>query len=129
MQSPSAQLHFARTLRRESIDAERLLWFHLRDRHLGVKFRRQQPVGPFIVDFLSIEAALVIELHDSQHQADMDAGRTRFLERRGHRVLRFWNHDALVHTEAVLEQILAAIALTPASLPNGEGFKPALKQR
>lgn len=117
MQSTSAQLHFARCLRRESTDAGRLLWFHLRDRRLGVKFRRQQPVGPFIVDFLSVEAALVIELDGSQHGAALDAGRTRFLERRGLRALRVCNHDALVHTEAVLEQILAIVARIPTPAP------------
>ena len=129
MQSTPAKLRFARALRRESTDAERLLWFHLRDRRLGVKFRRQQPVGPYVVDFLSIEAALVVELDGSQHHADLDADRTRFLERRGHRVLRFWNHDVLVHTEAVLEQILATVALTPTPLPEGEGLKPPPRLR
>ena len=123
MQCTSAKLQFARHLRRESTDAERLLWFHLRDRRLGVKFRRQQPVGPFIVDFLSLEAAVIVEVDGSQHQETVDASRTRFLERRGFRVLRFWNHDALVRTESVLEVILANVALTPTPLPEGEGLK------
>jgi len=123
MQCTSAQLRFARQLRRESTDAERPLWFHLRDRRLGVKFRRQLPVGPFIVDFLSVEAMLIVELDGSQHDDDIDAGRTRFLKRRGYRVLRFWNHDALVRTESVLEVILANVALTPTPLPEGEGLK------
>jgi len=126
MHPTPAKLQFARHLRRESTDAERLLWFHLRDRRLGVKFRRQQPIGPFIVDFLSVEAAVIIELDGSQHHEDVDAGRTRFLERRGYRVLRFWNHDVLVHTETVLELILANVALTPTPLPGGEG--PKLKR-
>jgi len=131
MHATPAKLQFARHLRRESTDAERLLWFHLRDRRLGVKFRRQQPIGPFIVDFLSVEAAVIIELDGSQHHEDVDAGRTGFLERRGYRVLRFWNHDVLVHTEAVLEVILASVALTPTPLPGGEGLKlkRALKLR
>ncbi|MDR6989970.1 DUF559 domain-containing protein [Luteimonas sp. 3794] len=123
MQSTPAKLQFARQLRRESTDAERLLWFHLRDRRLGVKFRRQQPVGPFIVDFLSVEARLIVELDGSQHDEGIDASRTCFLERRGYRVLRFWNHDALVRTESVLEVILASVALTPTPLPEGEGLK------
>ena len=109
MQCTSAKLQFARHLRRESTDAERLLWFHLRDRRLGAKFRRQQPVGHFIVDFLSVEAAVIVEVDGSQHQEAVDAGRTRFLERRGYRVLRFWNHDVLVRTESVLEVILANV--------------------
>ncbi|WP_159681298.1 DUF559 domain-containing protein [Luteimonas sp. 9C] len=123
MQCTSAQLQFARHLRRESTDAERLLWFHLRDRRLGAKFRRQQPVGPFIVDFLSVEAAVIVEVDSSQHQEAVDADRTRFLERRSYRVLRFWNHDVLVRTESVLEVILARVALTPTPLPKGEGLK------
>ncbi len=123
MQCTSAQLQFARQIRRESTDAERLLWFHLRDRRLGAKFRRQQSVGPFIVDFLSLEAAVIVEVDGSQHQEAVDAGRMRFLERRGFRVLRFWNHDVLVRTESVLEVILASVALTPTPLPEGEGLK------
>lgn len=129
MQCTSAKLQFARQLRRESTDAERLLWFHLRDRRLGVKFRRQQPVGPFIVDFLSLEAMLIVELDGSQHDDDIDAARTRFLERRGYRVLRFWNHDVLVRTESVLDVILASVALTPTPLPEGEGHEYNLNLR
>ncbi|MCD9027027.1 DUF559 domain-containing protein [Luteimonas sp. BDR2-5] len=109
-----AKLQFARSLRREMTDAERLLWYHLRNRQLmGVKFRRQHPVGPFVVDFLSLEARLVVEVDGSQHSAGVDAGRTRFLERRGFRMLRLWNHDVLVRTEQVLEAIHAALAAPP----------------
>ena len=129
MQSTSAKLEFARHLRRESTDAERLLWFHLRDRRLGVKFRRQQPLGTYVVDFLSVDARLIVELDGSQHQQDVDADRTCFLERRGFRVLRFWNHDALVRTESVLEVILANVAPHPNPSPEGEGLKPVLKLR
>ena len=112
-----------RRLRRDQTEAERVLWQHLRDRRLGMKFRRQQPVGPFIVEFLSLEAAVIVEVDGSQHQETVGAGRTRFLERRGYRVLRFWNHDVLVRTESVLEVILASVALTPTPLPEGEGLK------
>ncbi|MDR7193926.1 endonuclease domain-containing protein [Luteimonas terrae] len=129
MHSTLAKLQFARQLRRESTDAERLLWFHLRDRRLGAKFRRQQPLGPFIVDFLSVEARLIVEVDGSQHHEAADAGRTRFLERRGYRVLRFWNHDVLVRTESVLEVILANVALTPTPLPAGEGLNRTSKLR
>jgi len=117
MHATSAKRRFARRLRRESTDAERLLWFHLRDRRLGPKFRRQHPLGPYVVDFLSVEAALIVELDGSQHHADVDADRTHFLERRGYRVLRFWNHDALVRTEAVLEVILASVRPHPNPSP------------
>lgn len=105
-----ATLHFARALRRDATDAERLLWYHLRDRRLaGVEFGRQHPVGPFVADFLSLEAGIIVEGDGSRHAASTEAGRTTFLERRGFRVLRFWNHDVLVRTETVLAVIHAAV--------------------
>ncbi len=106
-----ATQQFARTLRRDMTDAERLLWYHLRNRSLiDVKFRRQPPVGPFVVDFLSIEAFLIVEIVGDQHTVQRDAGRSRFLQRRGFRVLHFWNHDVLVRTEQVLEAIHASLS-------------------
>ncbi len=100
----------ARQLRREMTDAEQLMWFHLRNRSmLGAKFRRQCPVGPFVADFVCAEARLIVEIDGSQHGSDVDAARTRFLERRGYRVLRFWNHDVLVRTARVLEAIVAEL--------------------
>ncbi|WP_101925099.1 MULTISPECIES: endonuclease domain-containing protein [Luteimonas] len=105
-----AKQQVARALRQDMTDAERLLWYHLRNRlPAEVEFRRQAPVGPFVVDFLSVDARLVIEIDGSQHSAQLDAARTRFLERRGLRVLRVWNHDVLVRTEQVLEVIHAAL--------------------
>ena len=99
----------ARALRRNPTDAERHLWRHLRNRHLaGYKFRRQHPVGPYIVDFICPEACLVVELDGGQHQGQQhyDAARTAFLENRGLRVLRFWNDQVFSETEAVLEEIV-----------------------
>ncbi len=98
----------ARKLRNEATDAERHLWRHLRREQLaGYKFRRQFPVGPYIVDFICVPARLVLELDGGQHldaQA-YDAARTLEIEARGYRVLRFWNDDVLLRTEAVLEEI------------------------
>ena len=77
-------------------DAEQLLWRHLRNRELGVyKFRRQKPIGPFIVDFVSLEAGLVIELDGGQHLDDSvyDAKRDRWLREQGYLVKRYWNHQ------------------------------------
>ena len=106
----NAKKGFARQLRREMTDAEQLMWFHLRNRSmLDAKFRRQCPVGPFVADFVCAEARLIIEIDGSQHGSDVDAARTRFLERRGYRVLRFWNHDVLVRTAQVLEVIVAEL--------------------
>lgn len=106
--NPKAQT-FARQLRKNLTDAERHLWQRLRGRQLnGVKFRRQQCIGDYIVDFVSLEHRLVIELDGGQHagQQDYDAARSAFLQAQGYRVLRFWNHDVLQHTEAVLDSIL-----------------------
>ncbi len=99
----------ARNLRQRSTDAERLLWRHLRDRQLaGLKFRRQHPLGNFIVDFVCVEHQLVIELDGGQHatQQQEDAHREAFLMGLGYRILRFWNNEVLGNTEGVLEAIV-----------------------
>jgi very-short-patch-repair endonuclease len=103
----------ARHMRTNATDAERLLWRYLRDRRLRqFKFRRQQPLGPFIVDFVCFEARVVIEADGGQHQeqAAYDEVRTRYLQARGYRVLRFWNNDILQCRDAVLETIVRALA-------------------
>ena len=84
------------------------LWQHLRDRRLGGhKFRRQQPIGPYVVDFLCMEKGLVVEVDGSQHavQKERDDARTARLEAYGFRVLRFWNDQVLNETEGVLHKI------------------------
>jgi very-short-patch-repair endonuclease len=99
----------ARRLRRDSTDAERTLWLHLRDRRLeGWKFRRQVSIDPYIVDFLCLDAKLVIEVDGGQHDENRanDEVRTRFLEGFGLRVIRFWNNEVLGNLEGVLERIL-----------------------
>jgi len=94
-------------------DAERRLWLRLRRRVLGTKFRRQHPFGPYILDFVSLEHRLVIEVDGGQHaDSQTDAGRDAFIEAAGFRVLRFDNRQVLVETAEVLEAILAAV-LTP----------------
>ena len=82
----------------------------------GIKFRRQQSIGSYIVDFVSMEHKLIIELDGGQHseQAAYDAERTVFLNREGYRVLRFWNHEVLQQTEAVLAKIAEACTFPPA---------------
>jgi lysyl-tRNA synthetase class 2 len=101
-----------RQLRRDQTEAERQLWERLRDRRLaGFKFRRQHRIGPYYADFVCAAAMLVVELDGSQHleQVDSDAARTRFLESLGYRVLRFWNDEAMVSTEDVLDAIFKAL--------------------
>jgi len=115
---------FARQLRRQMTDAERLLWHHLRSRRLGGhKFRRQHPLGPYVVDFVQLEARLVVEADGGQHQCRAaDLARNAWLQRHGFRVLRFWNNEILGETEAVLAVIAeAAESPHPVPLPKGEG--------
>ena len=115
---------YARHLRHEQTDAERKLWARLRDRRLeGTKFRRQHPLGPFIVEFCRPETKLVIELDGGQHasQREDDALRTAFLHSEGYRVLRFWNNDVLVNIDGVLHRIVDALRDPhPAPLPGRE---------
>ncbi len=90
-------------------DAERLLWYHLRNRNLcGWKFPRQHPVGPFIVDFICAEKNFIIEVDGGQHAVNIESDNLRscFMQEQGYRVLRFWNNEVLQETEAVLTRIL-----------------------
>src|SRR5690349_4465532 len=98
-------LERVRQLRRSSTEAEKLLWGYLRSRRLeGQKFRRQVWIGPYIADFLCVDAGLIIELDGSQHadRAAYDASRSAYLKERGLTVLRFWNNDVLSDIDAVL---------------------------
>ena len=100
--------NLARTLRKDSTDAERCLWQRLRNRELlGWKFRRHHPIGCYIVDFVCIERELIIELDGSQHAENQtaDSERSEYLKEKGYQVLRFWNNDVLVRGEAVLNAI------------------------
>ncbi|HVN72099.1 MAG TPA: endonuclease domain-containing protein [Desulfomonilia bacterium] len=119
----------ARSLRKGMTDAEQLLWRHLRNRRLdGHKFRRQHSIGPFVADFVCIEKGVIVELDGGQHvlSSGKDGKRTRFLESKGFRVLRFWNHDVLKETEAVLitiQQALTAPSPRPSPPEGGEGIR------
>ena len=128
--TPNAQLH-ARALRRGMTDAERKLWSGLRSEQLGVKFRRQHPLGNYIADFACLDAKLIIELDGSQHlaQKDYDARRDTFLRAQGFEVLRFGSNDPFVNFEGVLQAIvnrlgeLTAACPHPNLPPEGEGAK------
>jgi len=117
-------LGFAKALRRSMTDAERLIWMHLRAGCFGEwKFRRQVPLGPYIVDFVCFKARLIVELDGGQHaeQGAYDAARTAWLQARGFRVIRFWNHDVLLRTDKVLGAIWDALAPSPQPLPHEGG--------
>jgi very-short-patch-repair endonuclease len=99
----------AKNLRQNSTDAERLLWSALRNHRLsGLKFKRQQPVDRYVVDFVCFDRRLVIEVDGGQHGVQRDATRTAYLQSCGFRVLRFWNPEVLPRLEDVLATILAA---------------------
>lgn len=105
----------AKALRQRMTDAEQRLWYHLRAGRLaGFKFRRQHPIGPYVVDFACLALRLVIELGGGQHAGDPnDPAREAFLRGHGYRVLRFWNNEALSNTAAVCESILQALSIEP----------------
>ena len=104
--------HFAKVLRHNATDAERLLWSRLRRRQLdGFRFRRQRPIGNYFCDFVCLSDRLIVELDGSQHveQAGYDAERDAFLRSNGYRVLRFWNGDVMARLDTVLETIFEAL--------------------
>jgi very-short-patch-repair endonuclease len=114
----------ARQLRKNPTEAERVLWRHLRLRQLeGWKFRRQQPIGRYIVDFVCFENRLAIELDGGQHseQVTYDAERSAWLRGQGFRVLRFWNHEVLQDIEAVKSVIQEAVTPPSFILPHKGG--------
>ncbi len=105
-----------RHLRHQGTHAERVLWQKLRNKQLnGVKFRRQQPIGNYIVDFVSFEEKLIIEIDGGQHNEDwilsQDRTRTGWLNSHGFRVIRFWNSGVLENLEGVLQQIQAVLGI------------------
>ena len=102
----------ARRLRVEQTLAEHRLWTRLRARQLdGCHFRRQSPIGGYVVDFVCRRRRLVVEVDGGQHaeRREADAARTAWLERRGYKVVRFWNRDVLETVEGVVEAILAEL--------------------
>jgi len=98
----------AKTLRANQTNAEQQLWYHLRaHRFMGLKFKRQKPLGCYIVDFICMEQRLIIEIDGSQHaeQAGYDQHRDAWLRNQGYTVLRFWNNEILQQLDEVLERI------------------------
>jgi very-short-patch-repair endonuclease len=104
-------ISFAKEMRRDPTDAEYKLWFHLKRRSLnGYKFSRQIAIGSYIADFVCREQFLIVELDGEQHAENTyDDRRTQELNELGYSVLRFWNHEILHETEAVLDTILAVL--------------------
>ena len=110
----------ARDLRKNSTEAERALWYRLSRRQLeGYKFRRQQPIGRYVVDFVSFERKLVIEVDGGQHkvQKEEDKKRDNWLERNGFKVLRFWNSEMFENLEGVLNVVRRNLLPPPPAPP------------
>ena len=121
-------LQRARELRKNSTDVERLLWKHLRAKRLvPSKFKRQEPIGNYIVDFVCYKSRLIIELDGGQHadQQEYDDKRAAWLESQGFVMLRFWNNDVTENLEGVVQRILDCLGvptLSPGPSPvKGEG--------
>ncbi len=118
---------FARNLRKNQTDVERVLWHYLRNRQMeGYKFRRQWPIGSYIVDFACLSRKLLIELDGGQHAETItyDENRTKFLESQGYKVLRFWNNEIFSELEAVLQRIFDEVnkgAESPSPQPSPRG--------
>ena len=120
----SALKHLSRNLRSNPTEAEKLLWNHLRRKQFqGLKFRRQQPIDRFIVDFVCFEKRLIIELDGGQHsdQTARDKTRTEILESKGFLVLRLWNNEVFENIEGVLTEITNIVNPHPNLPPQGEG--------
>ena len=116
-------LNNAKTLRSKQTEAEQRLWYHLRaHRFLGLKFKRQKPMGRYIVDFVCLEQRLIIEIDGGQHseQVHYDQRRDAWLRSQGYTVLRFWNNDVMQQLESVLEQIRCTLSPGP-SPTSGRG--------
>jgi very-short-patch-repair endonuclease len=113
----------ARKLRKHATKAENLLWQNLRNRQLeGFKFRRQQPVGPYILDFVNFKRRIVIEVDGGQHAIlkDKDKKRETWLNAEGFVVMRFWNNEVFENLDGVLQAIRTKLT-TPSPDPSLQG--------
>jgi very-short-patch-repair endonuclease len=114
MPRASSPIAFARQLRRAQTPTEQLVWSLVRDRRLGVKFRRQHPCGRFVLDFVCLERGLVVEVDGEQHaESPYDAKRDAWLAAEGLRVLRVYNPEVVCNLDGVREAILEALGAAP----------------
>ena len=104
----------AKRLRNNSTEAEKYLWYMLRNKNLGVKFRRQAVIGQFIVDFVCFENKVIVEVDGGQHaQSEHDNARDQWFRDQGFKILRFWNHDVFGNRDGVLEKIIGHLKSPP----------------
>jgi len=96
----------SRKLRNNPTEAEKKLWYFLRNKNLGYKFRRQQPIGPYFPDFVCLDKLLIIELDGGQHYGSAeDKVRDNYFKKEGFTVLRFWNNEVMENIDGVLTKI------------------------
>ena len=102
----------ARKLRKNMTEAEKLFWYHVRDRQLsGYKFRRQLPVGPYVADFACLETKLIVEIDGGQHNGSLgDIKRDADLNTAGFKVARYWNNDVLNNIDGVLSTLTLTLS-------------------
>ena len=102
---------FAKRLRTNATEAERVVWTMLRAGRLnGLKFKRQMQLGPYIVDFVCFDERLIVEVDGSQHaESEKDAQRDAYFAAAGYRTLRFWNNEAMNNRDGLAKAILAAV--------------------
>ena len=111
-------LKLARKLRHNMTEAEKVLWYKLRNKQLGTKFRRQEPLGDYIVDFVCFEHKLIIEVDGGQHsENEQDVVRDQWFEKRGYKVLRFWNNDVLENIDGILKLVRKEVSPSSSSSP------------
>lgn len=114
--------HIAKILRRRPTDAEKRLWRYLRGKQLeGFKFRRQEPIGNYVADFVCFEKRIIVEVDGSQHCKGKDSERDQWFEGQGFKVLRFWNNEVLSNTQGVWEVIRKALIDSPSPNPSHRG--------
>ncbi|HEX9453304.1 MAG TPA: endonuclease domain-containing protein [Candidatus Binatia bacterium] len=122
----------ARSLRHNPTEVEKLLWRQLRMWQLdGYKFRRQQPVGNYIVDFVCLEKKLIVEVDGGQHaeQSVYDAERDAWLREQGFAVLRFWDNDVMANRASVIDKIYETLKSTPFLHPSPQGGRKSITGR
>lgn len=106
--------NLARTLRKNSTNTERIIWSFVRNRKFcNLKFKRQVPIGNYIVDFLCEEKKLIIELDGGQHNTPenkiLDSQRSQYLESKGYKIVRFWNNEVSNNLEGIYERLLEIV--------------------
>ena len=98
--------NIAKILRKRPTEAEKFMWRYLKSRQLeGLKFRRQEPIGNYVVDFVCYEKKIIVEIDGGQHCVERDGNRDRWLESQNFKILRFWNTEVLKNSQGVWEVI------------------------